>query len=99
MPGPAPVAGQFDRGSVPGWKMDSSKFILTVMTTGLNTIVAAAIIAASILISHHFDIVAQAGGAAIRLNRWTGAVDVCTLEVTPSASGDVRGSQLRCEPK
>jgi hypothetical protein len=52
-----------------------------------------------ILISNHWVIIApQPGGLGIvRLNRWTGSIDICAIDGNTIKGGSVNGAQLTCK--
>jgi hypothetical protein len=56
---------------------------------------AGALIAVAILIAYHWQLAPLSGGAALRLDRWTGAVALCAIRegTTPAA-----GTELSCTP-
>jgi hypothetical protein len=72
------------------------------MGDGVGTILGGAMIAAAILVTHHFQIsVTEHGGVgqALRLNRWTGTMEICVLDPATFNGKDLQGSELKCGPK
>jgi hypothetical protein len=68
------------------------------MGRNISIVVAGALIAAAILIVNHWTINTQADNlvAAARLNRWTGEIELCPLDVKTLSGSDVRGGKLEC---
>ena len=73
------------------------------MGTGPSIILAGALIAASILLTNHWELTNSPMGieGVGRLNRWTGTIEVCAIDVatarTKVRGNDVRGVQLTCD--
>jgi hypothetical protein len=69
------------------------------MGRNIAIIAGAALIALAILVTNHWEIHTGSNGmaATIRLNRWTGDIDVCALDTTVKTAGaTAAGLQLRC---
>jgi hypothetical protein len=70
------------------------------MATPLSVIIAGALIAVAILLTNRWEMapVAQGASVALRLDRWTGSINVCLLSISDAASvsGMVAGSQFVC---
>jgi hypothetical protein len=69
------------------------------MGQGVATIVGAGLIALAILVTNHWEIIP--GGpnsiaATIRLNRRTGAIDVCSISAKSTTGSNASGLQLTC---
>ena len=69
------------------------------MGQGVATIVGAGLIALAILVTNHWEIIP--GGpnsiaATIRLNRWTGAIDVCSISAKSTTGSNASSLQLTC---
>jgi len=67
-------------------------------------VVGSALIAAAILITNHWQLQRAANDAtgAIRLNRWTGKVEICVIEaksIHPSDINSLAGARLACSPQ
>jgi hypothetical protein len=63
-------------------------------------VVGAGLIALAILVTNHWTVIP--GGpnsiaATIRLNRWTGSIDVCSLNAKSATGSNPSGLQLTCE--
>ena len=70
------------------------------MGTRIAIIVGAALIAAAILLTNHWQMQPAGGGTdALRLNRWTGTIDLCMLDPKSIKEGasSLAGVQLACE--
>jgi hypothetical protein len=66
----------------------------------VGAVVGAVLIAAAILVVNHWQLVFD-GPTALRLNRWTGDVEVCALDpksVRPE-SGSLAGAKFECRPQ
>jgi hypothetical protein len=63
-------------------------------------VAAGAMIAAAILVTNHWTLLAGASDftTAVRLNRWTGAIDICFLDPNSLAAGakTLAGARLEC---
>jgi hypothetical protein len=62
-------------------------------------VVAGAMIATSLLITNHWTLYAGASDftTAVRLNRWTGAIDICFLNTNSLAGAKtLEGARLEC---
>jgi hypothetical protein len=70
------------------------------MGQSIAIVVAGAMIATAILVTNHWTL--QTGAAdfttAVRLNRWTGAIDICFLDPNSIAAGSktLAGARLEC---
>jgi UDP-N-acetylmuramyl pentapeptide phosphotransferase/UDP-N-acetylglucosamine-1-phosphate transferase len=71
------------------------------MGQAISIAVGAILIAVAILLSNHWTVIApQTGGLGIvRLNRWTGTIDVCAIDEKSIKGGTVAGAVLECERK
>jgi hypothetical protein len=73
------------------------------MGTPIAIIVGAALIAAAILVTGHWQIIPPTGdlGAAVvlRLDRWTGTIEICMVDAKTIPNGpSMAGTQLPCRP-
>jgi hypothetical protein len=71
------------------------------MGTPLAIVIGAAIIAAAILVTNHWQIMrTQEALVVVRLNRWTGRIEMCMADLgaTPSPK-TLAGIQLPCRPE
>jgi hypothetical protein len=68
------------------------------MGRSIAIVVGAGLIAAAILVTNHWTINTTSDGltAAARLNRWTGAIELCAVDVSTLSGSDVRGAKLEC---
>ena len=68
------------------------------MGRNIAIIAGAGLIALAILVSNHWLIVApqERGLGIVRLNRWTGAIDICAINPDTIKGNNVAGAQLRC---
>ena len=70
------------------------------MGQSIATIVGAGLIALAIMVTNHWEIIpggANSIAATIRLNRWTGSIDVCALDAKSVTGSNASGIQLTCE--
>jgi hypothetical protein len=70
------------------------------MGQNISVVVGAGLIAMAIMVTNHWAIIP--GGqnsiaATIRLNRWTGSIDVCSLDAKSVSGSNASGLQLTCE--
>jgi hypothetical protein len=70
------------------------------MGQNIAVAVGAGLIAMAIMVTNHWAIIP--GGqnslaATIRLNRWTGPIDVCSLDARSVAGSNASGLRLTCE--
>jgi hypothetical protein len=70
----------------------------------VGAVLIAVLIAAALLVTNHWQLqVANNTATALRLNRWTGEVEVCALDAkslrpeTGSLAGALGGARLECE--
>jgi hypothetical protein len=81
----------------PGWAH------IRWMGQNIAIVAAGALIALAIMVTHHWELVPSGTnglGATIRLNRWTGAIDVCGIDSkSDRRSGTAAGLELRCTPE
>jgi hypothetical protein len=73
------------------------------MKTSLAICVAGALIAVAILTTCHWQLLGprlSSGESVIRLNRWTGTIDICSIDPKSEASAgvDKAGARLTCSP-
>jgi hypothetical protein len=70
------------------------------MERAIAIVLAGLMISASILLTHHWMIVApQAGSRGIvRLDRWTGTITVCAASEISAKGNDMTGVELDCSP-
>lgn len=75
--------------------------IFDPMNTPLAIIVGAVLIAASILLANRWAALSPSAGlgAAIRLDRWTGAMTLCTIDASSLKGTSVAGLPLECRPQ
>jgi hypothetical protein len=68
------------------------------MGRNIAIVIGAALIAASILVTNHWSIntMSTALTAAARLNRWTGEIELCSVDVKTISGSDVAGAKLEC---
>jgi hypothetical protein len=68
------------------------------MGTPAAVVIGAVLIAAALLLTTHYEVVIPAGGSApvVRLNRWTGEVDMCAMDAKSANGNSAAGSQLTC---
>jgi hypothetical protein len=72
------------------------------MGTPIAIIVGAALVAAAICITGHWQMqTTNEGGISMvmRLNRWTGTIEICLLDSTTIPRDTIAGTQLACKPK
>jgi hypothetical protein len=73
------------------------------MGRNIAIVVGAGLIALSILVTHHWELIPSGTNglaATIRLNRWTGSIDVCGIDAkSDRRSGTAAGVELRCIPE
>jgi len=65
-------------------------------------IIGAVIVAAAIMVTNHYQLFISEHtglGAAMRLDRWSGTIDICVTDVSTFNGKDLRGSKLTCEAK
>jgi hypothetical protein len=70
------------------------------MGRNIAIVVGAVLIALAVLVTNHWTIIpggANSIAATIRLNRWTGSIDVCSLNAKSPAGSNPAGIQLTCE--
>ena len=70
------------------------------MWRSIAIVVAGGVIALAILISNHWMIIpggSNSIAATIRLNRWTGAIEVCSLNAKTPTGTNASGLELTCE--
>lgn len=69
------------------------------MGQSISIVAGAALIALAILIVGHWEVIApQAGGIGmVRLNKWTGSIDVCAIDPTTIKGNTISGAQLACK--
>jgi hypothetical protein len=63
-------------------------------------VVGAGLIAGAILITNHWAIMpggANSIAATVRLNRWTGSIDVCSINAKSPTGSNPAGLQLTCD--
>jgi hypothetical protein len=70
------------------------------MGQNIAVVAGAGLIAMAIMVTNHWAIIP--GGqnsiaATIRLNRWTGSIDVCSLDAKSVSGSNASGLQLTCE--
>jgi hypothetical protein len=74
----------------------------SIMKTRLAICAAGAMIALTILITGHWQLLGRLsnGESVIRLNRWTGTIDICSIELKSEAAAgvDKAGARLTCSP-
>jgi hypothetical protein len=71
------------------------------MGTPASIIIGAVLIAAAMLVVNHWQLQAVDTSTALRLNRWTGDVEICFFDnksVRPE-SGSLAGAKLECRPQ
>ena len=67
------------------------------MWTPASIIVGAVLIAAAILVVNHWQLQVIDTASALRLNRWTGDVEICFLDnKSVPESGSLAGAKLEC---
>jgi hypothetical protein len=70
------------------------------MVQAAAIVVGAVLVAAAIMVTNHWTL--QTGAAdfttAVRLNRWTGSIDICFLDPSSIAAGakSLAGARLEC---
>ena len=74
------------------------------MKTPLAICVAGVLIAVAILTTGHWQLLGprqSSGESVIRLNRWTGAIDICSIDPKSEAAAgaDKAGARLTCSPE
>ncbi len=71
------------------------------MGRNIAIIVGAALIAGAILVTNHWTINTTASGLTVgaRLNRWTGAIELCDVDVKTLSGSNIGGGKLACGPK
>ena len=73
------------------------------MGRNIAIIAGAGLIALAILVTNHWELIPSGTnglGATIRLNRWTGAIDVCGIDSkSERRSATAAGLELRCIPE
>jgi hypothetical protein len=65
-------------------------------------IIGAALIALAIMVTNHWQLLPNGTNglaATIRLNRWTGAIDVCALNKNSPTGSNAAGLLLTCTPQ
>ena len=70
------------------------------MGRNIAIVIGAALIAGAILITNHWMIIpggSNSIAATVRLNRWTGSIDVCSLNAKSVTGSTASGIQLTCE--
>ena len=70
------------------------------MGRNIAIVTGAGLIALAIMVTNHWEIIpggANSIAATIRLNRWTGSIDVCSLNPTSATGSTASGIQLTCE--
>jgi hypothetical protein len=68
------------------------------MERNIAIVIAGGLIALAIMITNHWTINTLANGltAAARLNRWTGEIELCSVEVKTLSGFNVSGAKLEC---
>jgi hypothetical protein len=68
------------------------------MGRNIAIVVAGGLIALAIMITNHWTINTLANGltAAARLNRWTGEIELCSVNVQTLSGANVTGARLEC---
>ena len=67
------------------------------MGTPASIIIGAVLIAAAMLVANHWQLQAVDASTALRLNRWTGDVEICFLDnKSVPESGSLAGAKLEC---
>jgi hypothetical protein len=72
------------------------------MVQAIAIIVGAGLIAAAIMVTNHWSINTPADGVVIaaRLNRWTGQIDLCSINPQSLAgTTGLAGGKVECERK
>jgi hypothetical protein len=74
---------------------------LPIMGIPIAIVVGTAVIAAAILVTNHWQVVpTQESLVALRLNRWTGLVEVCMYDLgTQRDPKSLAGVELACRAK
>ena len=70
------------------------------MGQSIAIVVGAGLIALAIMVTNHWAIIpggANSIAATIRLNRWTGSIDVCSLSAKSATGSNASGLQLTCK--
>jgi hypothetical protein len=70
------------------------------MAQSIAIVIGAGLIALAILVTNHWAIMpggSNSIAATIRLNRWTGAIDVCSISAKSPSGSNTAGLQLTCE--
>jgi hypothetical protein len=70
------------------------------MGQNIAIVVGAGLIALAIMVTNHWAIIpggANSIAATIRLDRWTGSIDVCSLNAKSVTGSNASGIQLTCE--
>jgi hypothetical protein len=92
--------GRFDCGRVSLLEKDRLSSHILRMAKAIAILVGSWLIALAILITNHWAIIP--GGpnsiaATIRLNRWTGSVEVCSVSAKSPTGSNAAGLQLTCD--
>jgi hypothetical protein len=69
------------------------------MGQSIALVVGAGLIALTIMVTNHWTIIpggSNSIAATIRLNRWTGSIDVCSLNAKSPTGSNASGLQLTC---
>jgi hypothetical protein len=71
------------------------------MERNIAIVVGAALIALAIMVTNHWTINTPSDNlmAAARLNRWTGAIDLCAVDLNSITGGDLGGAKMDCTRK
>ena len=82
--------------------LENGRFAAHIREMGRNItiVVGAGLIALAIMVTNHWEIIpggANSIAATIRLNRWTGSIDICSLNPASATGSTASGIQLTCE--
>jgi hypothetical protein len=69
------------------------------MWTPISIIVGAVLIAAAMLIVNHWQLQVIDTASALRLNRWTGDVEIFLDNKSVPEGGSLAGAKLECRPQ
>jgi hypothetical protein len=89
-------------GKAPRAGLAPGRFRAHIREMGRNVaiVVGAGLIALAIMVTNHWAIIpggSNSIAATIRLNRWTGSIDVCSLNAKSVTGSNASGLQLTCE--
>jgi hypothetical protein len=84
-----------------GLEKDRLRAHILGMGRNIAIVVGAGLIALAIMVTNHWTLNTPADGIAVgaRLNRWTGTIDLCSIDPKTVTGNSVAGAKVECERK